>query len=535
MTGSQPPEPHELFPPGPFDVDSVYVDDHVLPGFHARRRRCLRETSAERKGERGEPQGSQLPTTPTFAAAASPSSIPMTQPSPTFPMTQPSSIPMTQPLPTDGGVGDTPLPREAAAAPVSKEQAADVEKHLATAGVDLDGIEMALQNMSAAEDAIRKQMLAGSTFPDDELDNEIALLEAALRSGVNVRETLGVRFGRSDDGGKNPEYRDLKTNKEKADFRANWAKLKLAETRARKTKTTTWSEIDTNLGQYLPLALVFWEEGQRGVSQLQDEAAVVAGLRYAAMCVKMGGKFLSYNTWTKRNEYFHVRKTHKQEFMTCWQQYEEARARWAAGTAIEGGSPAATAPKAEAAVHEVTRAPKRARGADGSSTKSPRPPAEPKEKTKLPKKTRTSLDVALSEAAKIKQEYQKIVVTSDNLLKSVNTDAHWAWADDVTKVGLVRPLKEKLGELNSRLTAFGRKFLTTEPKDLKKEMKPANLEIDLKEFIQLQVRIASLQSEVNILTGISKSRAAEASRAEKGEPGSAKKKPKTTPSKKTQK
>ena len=92
------------------------------------------------------------------------------------------------------------------------------------------------------------------------------------------------------------------------------AAMQRGEYQSRRVKSESWSEIDTKFGTYLPLSLIFWEEGQRGIAKLQDEQAVTAGLRHAAMCAKMGGKYLSFNDVTGRYEYLHFRRQVRDEF-----------------------------------------------------------------------------------------------------------------------------------------------------------------------------------------------------------------------------
>ena len=372
--------------------------------------------------------------------------------------------------------------------------------------IDIDEMERELTSMATAEAAMRVAATEGCTGANQEIDNELLMLEAGKSKGFGVRTTMGVRFSRDAKGGKSAAYHAMSSHADKADFRMKWAALQFEEYQSRKVKTQSWSEIDVKLGTYLPLSLIFWEEGQRGIAKLQDEQAVTAGLRHAAMCAKMGGKYVSFNDVTGRYEYLHFRRQVRDEFKKKWSQYVEERSAWISRRPDGGGQAATPTPAAASSVPvptatEITpAAAKKAAATAAAAAKKAAALEEAADETPSSlKRARTTLDTAIAEASKVKSLYQVTSSTSGNLLKAMDQDASWSWATPAAKAGLKAPLVTAAGVLDAAFTPFARRFLVTDIKELKKAVGAATLEIELIKFGQLAVQIEAVKLEAQIL------------------------------------
>lgn len=144
-----------------------------------------------------------------------------------------------------------------------------------------------------------------------EQDPELQELQTAATNGVNIRSKFGQRFSRQMsnlDG-----YKELKTHREKAEFRRRWASAEFQKVKEEKYFKSEHNKIDTNLGTYLPVSMIVDAEGGQN-----NADARVAGAKYISKCIMMGGKWCMYNGMTERMEYLHIRKQCIEQFHRSW-------------------------------------------------------------------------------------------------------------------------------------------------------------------------------------------------------------------------
>ena len=67
---------------------------------------------------------------------------------------------------------------------------------------------------------------------------ELDELESNIQNGVDLRSALGLKFARSDSGGKDAKYKTLGNRLAKEEFRKEWGRRWLAE-----KKTTVFKDI----------------------------------------------------------------------------------------------------------------------------------------------------------------------------------------------------------------------------------------------------------------------------------------------------
>jgi hypothetical protein len=102
-------------------------------------------------------------------------------------------------------------------------------------------------------------------------------LEAAVKSGsFDVRGPLGQRFQQAYKKGApgHEQYAKKTSHKEKADFRAAWAKEQYEKLKLKKVHVKGYQKIDTTKGVYKPFSIIVQHEGGR-----DDPEAVLAAKR----------------------------------------------------------------------------------------------------------------------------------------------------------------------------------------------------------------------------------------------------------------
>ena len=137
-----------------------------------------------------------------------------------FPLGQPSPS-----APVVAGGTDTPImqPR-----PVTQSIDDDIVR---LTGITPERLDDELEAIFKAEADIRNDIVQGSVDPNAEIDRELAMFEAGARHGFGLRDTIGLRFQRSE--ASSAGYKALQSRAEKAEFRKKWAARKLKEYRRR--------------------------------------------------------------------------------------------------------------------------------------------------------------------------------------------------------------------------------------------------------------------------------------------------------------
>lgn len=117
---------------------------------------------------------------------------------------------------------------------------------------------------------------------------------------------------------KKEEYDNLSNDKERATWRAKWARSLHGTRVVVKRKMEEDMEIDEDDGEYLPFPLLVRAEG--GGSD-----GLKAAMKYALKALSLGSIWVRWNDWTERHEFLHIRKRKKFVFKKAWQLYTERR------------------------------------------------------------------------------------------------------------------------------------------------------------------------------------------------------------------
>ena len=205
----------------------------------------------------------------------------------------------------------------------------------------------------------------------------------------------------------------------------------------------------------------------------EDPGAMQAALNICRACMKMGGEWLNYNKMSDRIESFDLEVGWEEDFREAWSLYER-QVQDSGGLADKKG--------------EDSTQIKGDNESDKSNEGEPKPKAKPTKGQKRTaqqgledkeaennkfgekgKRTQTSLDVALSEALQLKKEFGSTVLVAQELQKRAEIEQKFEWAvTDMARLSLL------LSVLSRAVTPFGKHFLTTDLKDIKKGYKDRN-------------------------------------------------------------
>lgn len=287
--------------------------------------------------------------------------------------------------------------------------------------------------------SIADQRAGGSGEDDDE-----KLYKNAMEEGFLARGRIGLRFNRSDDGGQSTEYKELTSNKAKADFRKAWAAAQYQKTILAKEKHCSWQKADERKGTFLPFEVIVDKEGGGSGAPGALEAALGAAEKYCTKAAKMGGGWTRYNELTERQEFLYVRYEVSEIFRECWSAYERQCEQRDGDVEREEETPK---PKAKAKTRPKPLA-------DATDLD---PPGRKKEKSL------TSVERATLAATTLKKNLTQFFSQFYSIKHATASDPEWKWAEQT--VGDLCQIHKSIDEA---MTAWGRSLLALTPKELRR-------------------------------------------------------------------
>ena len=249
-----------------------------------------------------------------------------------------------------------------------------------------------------------------------DVEAKLAPAEQQLKQSADTGEdfsmqgALGSRLKRNKAA--YDEYRKLPTgagvNELRKQFRLKWAKKEWSRVRAEKLRIERHTELEAEIGTWLPVPRVVKEEGG-----YKSPAAVKAAMNYVRKAVAMGPAWAQVNPMTEAIEVYYIRRekrTEHEKTQVMKDTYADAPAEQ---RAVETPAPKAAA----------TGAPK---------AKAARPSAdiEPTQGTPT-KKTKTASDKKATEqvraATTMKQKWSKIMQEASTVRSLIDSqDANWS-------------------------------------------------------------------------------------------------------------
>jgi hypothetical protein len=351
---------------------------------------------------------------------------------------------------------------------------------------------------------------------------EQKMRDAASKGTFEVRDAVGQMFTRAPDGAKHTEYKNLKSQIEKKEFREAWLKSSWAKVVTRKQYTKSWSKVDENKGTYMCFEKVMEEEGGN----------LRAAMMYTQKCIKMHSPWCIWNGMTERVDFLYIRKSSLETFNQCWTFFEDehpavegqsSSSSAASGSVADKPSASSSASGSLAAVGKLAGQPGDKGDDTASSAKRGGEDIEETPKGKKPKGAKTAdasgsppeksatdniksgLQKLMSESTKVKVKYLANMGAATTLLQTISSDPKWKWANNSD---MTRDLSEAQARLKGLDDDFSRMFLSEDPKKLRKAYTDEILLVSLDRFkVNFSKAVGDLEFETQQLVRMHSGRA----------------------------
>eukprot|EP00974_Lingulodinium_polyedra_P030282 2914903-Lingulodinium_polyedra.AAC.1 len=217
------------------------------------------------------------------------------------------------------------------------------------------------------------------------------------------------------------DYAALTGRAQKAEFRKQWAKGQYDTFVEKKTYTQQQQNTESMEGTMLSLHRIAVEEGG-------GKAGMRAAVNYALTCLQQASPaWVEYNSWTKSVKFRYVVKKSTDTFTKSWSATQQWKGSGTGSTCEEEKQqPQRTKAKAKAATKK--RAAKEVEAAEAGTPS---------------KKAVTELQ----QARKTKSTYTSTTSQVDMVLRSIDTDASWAWANNSHMLEGLREARKTLAEM----------------------------------------------------------------------------------------
>ena len=330
-----------------------------------------------------------------------------------------------------------------------------------------------------------------------ERDPAVIEMEEAILKGVDLRSKIGLRFARAEAGGRNPEYKEFKSNKARKDFRVKWVQAELDKVVEQRTHSNVLQKIDSKHGRYLSLSRIAVEEGG-------DADALVAAVRLAAKCALLGGVWVHWDKMGERLKFLYVELQYNEVFSRSWGLYETSHQE---GTRVKETS-------CDASV-AAGASPTKVASSTGTAKDPVEPPSTLKGKrcndnedettnTTPHKKQKSAIDESFANSIKMKSEYLATWSAATQVTLQMAMDsAAWAWASSAAR----GKLDDAMKAISSASTPFFIDITTSKPRELKKKYSDDDLQAACIEFTRtFSPLVATLRKESSILWCMHKQR-----------------------------
>ena len=326
------------------------------------------------------------------------------------------------------------------------------------------------------------------------------------------------------------EYKRL-SHKKKEEFRTKWCQMNAARWLRKIETVDSWKKVDFSRGQYRSLNAIAQLEGG-----LKEDFAAATLL--AAKCVAMGFPWVRWNSMTERVDYLWFEHGMAEELSSCWNMYRQQSGvdagNSAASSSTEGPSPGgvvATTGKPAKAEDPKPAAANSAgqdkaggncgnaggnggskdagmsggKGSGGTKSKGKGDAAQDDPKLKKQRLENAASAKSVAAMVKTRAAYQAAVSQATSLLRCIDNDGDWQWANAASVRG---GLEAGLKNLEVSLDTFGIQ-VTTMQLDFIKRTHAEGLKQKCDTFVaKVGPLVAALNVESKRLTGMQAARRA---------------------------
>lgn len=261
------------------------------------------------------------------------------------------------------------------------------------------------------------------------------------------------------------DYKGCISMQDKKNFRAEWARRKLAEVEVSKTHLKSYQVVNEKHGEYLSFGAIAVQYGFAAT----PHAAMESARKYCEKCINIGGKWIMYEEMGELLLFFFLQFRYHQTMAESWAMHEKESAQ----TSGSNKDPA----KLE----------------DNKQTAKPKPKAKAEHKPQAANPSpdaKAPLPRLMTTAYKLKARYHKAENEAKMLKDLIGSDKTWQWANcDMYQGELV----SALSELCKHTDAFARTVLLAESKELKNKYGTEHLVVNLERFLTLSDHVDRLE------------------------------------------
>ena len=314
---------------------------------------------------------------------------------------------------------------------------------------------------------------------NDTYDAEINMWNDALEQKVPLRSAAGLRFARSETGGKSILYKGSRSEKEQ--FRVDWAKSQLDRVARSKEKVTSLTNTSLEGGTYMTLRQI--------VDAEKDETSALA---WVAMCEARGGEYVLGSEHVIGRVTYWYKQT--QRFSKKDDSWSMRESQVSEGTHEDFETASSSKPRGRTAsaqqsscVQEKDAVDKDKEGARGKR-------AHPRKGTHQAAKRVSGLTSAIASAMRVKAKFQESLAMASALSDSVAHDDEWSWANSLA---IISDFDKAKSNLTDGRSPVARMILASDAKIVKASFEGKDEKVVKEKLTAFEVEVSTLMTSMN--------------------------------------
>ena len=303
------------------------------------------------------------------------------------------------------------------------------------------------------------------------------------------------------------KYEALDTAAEQLAFRLSWCQAEAAALTARRarSKTTTWARRDTARFRYRPFGSMVVEWGGWGCAD-----AVKGATAAASKCVAMGHPWSKLHPQSGLMEYAIVEQGWEEEYAVCWQETQDellgavqtgASGDNATKNGVDGAVDAEDAERAEDSkapassdVADEDAMPPPSTSRAKTKAANPKPSTPKKAKREAADEADMTLASLFKDASRVRAMFVQATTSAEELSSMIRSGGDYKWA--INNVAGDIKLAALMSDLRGSVSEFAQHFIVSDVKTVKASYTTARLEHELRVFIAMSDKIASVNRTV---------------------------------------
>ena len=230
--------------------------------------------------------------------------------------------------------------------------------------------------------------------------------------------------------------------------------------------------------------------GNNHMNMFIASKATRVAVTHAKKCMRLGGKWITWDTMGEVWEFFVYRKEYEEKFSESWGLFEEQRLELKGANSDSADKGAKETPPAK---KPRTSAPGGGGGGGGGGCGGGNPPDNDKDNTLK------NFATICKKANELKTKYHAEISAADTLMSNIETADAWNWAKHSD---LKVMLKNLVDSTKLKVDVFGSNFLCTDLKILKAKFSREHLSVNLQRFNNVEESLKKLASHRQKMIGM---------------------------------